>query len=131
MICNLAIRYGLLTLAQVGHQKMTLILDEGLIGSCDPVHMHAVIKTLLPALNIKLFMISHHEDLKAAMTTVITVKNSKVTHGEKNEVIVAKEPVQTIKETKEDSYCDKCKMQLKSVNMLARHIKSAKHKANI
>lgn len=85
MIANLALRHAMLRCAQVPHQKMTLIVDEGLLGSCDPEHMHQVVRTLLPALGVRLFMITHHEELRASMTHIIPLGRpgeARVNYGE-------------------------------------------------
>ncbi len=70
-IANLSIRIAMLHLTTKGHQKMTLIIDEGIVGCCDNAHLQNFIKILLPALPIKLIMISHNEEIKAAMTDSI------------------------------------------------------------
>lgn len=117
----------MLQLAQVGHQKMTLYIDEGLLGSCDPAHMHLLIKSLLPAMRTRLFMISHHDELKAAMTRTIHV-NRLVQHGaqmiDESDEEADAEPDKTVKKWE----CDVCDVEFKSDGLLQRHLRSQKHK---
>jgi hypothetical protein len=127
----------MLRLAQVPHQKMTMIVDEGLLGSCDPDHMSQVVKQLLPALGVRLFMITHHEELRAAMTHTIplgTPKRPRVNHGD------AREPSKIEGRGEEEAprqkrmadeparvRCDVCSTDFKSEKMLERHLRSDKH----
>jgi hypothetical protein len=62
--------------------KDTLIMDEGLIGSCDVDHLKALRTQLLPNLPVRLFLITHQDDLQTALSHTLRVPEStQVTHG--------------------------------------------------
>jgi DNA repair exonuclease SbcCD nuclease subunit/DNA repair exonuclease SbcCD ATPase subunit len=69
-IVNLALRCAMTKLGCVAHQRDTLYIDEGLLGSCDSTNISSLVD-LLGKLEIRLFVISHNEQVKSMMTTTI------------------------------------------------------------
>jgi DNA repair exonuclease SbcCD ATPase subunit/DNA repair exonuclease SbcCD nuclease subunit len=130
MIVNIALRCGMLQICQVPSQNLTLWIDEGLLGSCDSTNMHKLIKQLLPILPIKLYMISHHEELKAAMTRYIDVQAKPIAFGKQLNILGAEEHTKDEEHEileNDPLYCATCKKRFKNMQIYIKHEQSALH----
>jgi len=137
MITNIALRCAMLQVCQVPSQNMTLWIDECLLGSCDSTNMHIIINQLLPTLPIKLYMISHHEELKAAMTKTIPVVRPLKYGNQLTYDLIRPKNDKTIVEiidepsSSSDTNCQLCKRQFTTVTALLKHESSAVHKIKL